>query len=511
MLTDELFELLRAHVGDSSRHVALEPGEVLFEEGDTSQSMYLVEEGALAIVIQGPDGAPINVRVTTRGDVIGEIGWMLGTRRTATVRAAEPTRLIEIPQAIFESLQSDRPHVLQTLSTLIDRRQRNSGRVQSTLPVFDALTGWKRRHRKGRAIDLVLITHPRNLGDLRSTLPWLSALDDDDLRHLSRWIRPVFGEVIDLGDFTVGLLFMPRLAEDLLDPALRAEARRIVEQDCVALAHANGARVLCLGGLTASLLQYGRRYKTEGEGSLRITTGHSVTAISCVRTMLAAAERTDGNLTDKRLAVVGAGSVGAAFLRLLSTRDVVPKEIVIVDLAAQKKRVDGLVEELQAALTDRCVVSAALNPSRGALSDDSPVYHCELVFTATSVPDVVDIAKVAPGTVLVDDSQPHCWSREDAWRRFRDVGDIVPCEAGLIDCSGMNYHSYFPFDFIEDLTAGTTHAWCCMTEGLLLTMYPELAPTLGEPVLDAVLQFDRRFVEAGLKPAPLRCGPHLLY
>jgi len=43
-----------------------------------------------------------------------------------------------------------------------------------------------------------------------------------------------------------------------------------------------------------------------------------------------------------------------------------------------------------------------------------------------------------------------------------------------------------------------------------MAMNPEFAPTHGEPSIEAMLELDRMFVQAGLRPAPLRCGPHLL-
>ncbi len=349
--------------------------------------MYLVEAGRLAAELEVADEDPVVLGMSGAGDLVGEIGWLLGTKRSATVRAVDDCRLLEVPAEAFQHLRDHQPEFMNMLSTLIDRRQRWSQRIRSSLPVYDALTAWKRKHRGERAVDVVLIGHPRHLDDMRSTLPWLAALDDDDLRELSRWLRPVFGEILDLGRFSVGLMFLPRMGDEMLDPALRREARRMVEQDCISVARANGATVVCLGALTASLVQYGRRLaKRDDADEMRVTTGHSVTAICCVRTMRAAAQRAGGELAGKRLCVVGVGSVGSAFLRLLCARDDLPKEIVLLDVPAQEKRLKTLVEQLSAQLADRTVISYVLNEGRGALPADSVAYTSELLFTATSIP-----------------------------------------------------------------------------------------------------------------------------
>jgi hypothetical protein len=74
-------------------------------------------------------------------------------------------------------------------------------------------------------------------------------------------------------------------------------------------------------------------------------------------------------------------------------------------------------------------------------------YDARFLISAVSTPDVIDIDRVAPRTVLVDDGQPNCWSRGAAWRRVGRFADIAPCEAGLVDVSSLNYWSYFPFQF----------------------------------------------------------------
>ncbi len=492
---------------------SLAPQQSLFKQGEPSSSLYLVLSGELEAHVQkrGEEHS-VPVGRIFAGELVGEIGWALGTRRSASVVAATPATLLEVPAEVFPKLREAQHPSLGRVAALLDQRLRSSRLSTASQPVDDALTGWlERRRSDNQDIDVVLLTHARSTQDLSLALPWLDGLADAELVELSRWLRPVFGEVLQADPSSIGLLFLPRLAADLMDPRRRAEVRRMVAQECMALARTNGAKVMCLGGLTASLMKYGRLLDDapEAEG-VTVTSGHAVTAVCCVRTFLAGLQRAELEPEAEQLTIVGAGSVGAAFLELLLAKGRAPRRILLTDLPGQRQRLEAIITRLTPNLPKGVVLEAAPTTEAGRLPPGHPAYDSRMLFSATSAADVIDIQQVLPGTVLVDDSQPHCWSRELGWERVQRRGDIFPCEAGLVDCSALSYHSYFPFDYVEQLSAGTQHAWCCLTEGLLLARDPSLRPTRGEPDLASVLSFDQSFEQAGLRPAPLRCGPHLL-
>jgi CRP-like cAMP-binding protein/predicted amino acid dehydrogenase len=520
MRWEPLLEILTGELQLTLNQVHLTPGQTLVQQGDPSGSMYFVVDGQLDVRIR-PRRATEDVAVGRigAGELVGEMGWLLGNRRSASVIAVGACTLIEVPAACLQALKEREHPALPRVAALLDQRYRRGRRVMSAAPVTDALTDWQDRRRGAQQdIEVVLLTHPRSPNDLRLALPWLADVSDTALDELSSWLRPVFGEVLQAAPSSVGLLFLPRFAKDLMDPRRRAEARRIIAQDCLSLARNNGARVLCLGGLTASLMKYGRtlpqadttQSDTTQSGRLQVTTGHAVTAISCVRTFTRGVTHAGLDIEAEQLTVVGMGSVGRSFLDLLLTRDRLPRRIVLSDLPSQTKRLRGIAETLQARLPAGTSIEVVPTNSQGALEPDHPAYDSRLLFSATSAPEVIDIDRVLPGTLLVDDSQPHCWSRTKAWARVKARGDVFPCEAGLIDCSTLAFRSFFPFDYIEDAAAGTTHAWCCLTEGLLLARNAHLGPTIGEPTLESMVAYEAAFEEAGLRVAPLRCGPHLL-
>jgi CRP-like cAMP-binding protein len=80
----------------------LAPGEVLYAQGDAdSADVAVFVDGLLRVELGGQQIDTF----TTPGSFVGEIGALLGSSRTATVVAVEPStvRLIGDPDAFFES------------------------------------------------------------------------------------------------------------------------------------------------------------------------------------------------------------------------------------------------------------------------------------------------------------------------------------------------------------------------------------------------------------------------
>jgi hypothetical protein len=73
--------------------------------------MYYVIAGSLHIskrVIQGAEKVIATLGV---GQYVGELSLLTGARRSATIRAAEETEVIEIDQESFLQLMQDQPHI----------------------------------------------------------------------------------------------------------------------------------------------------------------------------------------------------------------------------------------------------------------------------------------------------------------------------------------------------------------------------------------------------------------
>ncbi len=367
-----------------------------------------------------------------------------------------------------------------------------------------ALTG-----RAGR-LDVVLITHPRDEHDVPRLFPWASPLPLEQRRAFTRHLKPIFGEIIDTPYLKAGLLFLPVFADEIMDPTARRRCRRILEEEgLAAVAEAGEHAVVCLGGLTGSLSAYGRKIEGRArELGLSLTTGHSVTAISVLRTYLRAVNDLNRNPAYGTMTVVGLGSVGGAFVELLACQDQQPGTLVLVDRPSRGDHLEQLANKLRQ--HTRMEVRTELTTASGQIESGSLCYCSNYLITAVSTPYLIDIARLAPGTILVDDSQPYCWCRRQAWERCHGRLDIAPCEAGLVDCSRIGYCSYFPFDFADQGSQGSRISWSCLSEGLLRALERDLPSTLGEPTLEILLEYDAAFLRQGFKTPPLQCGEHEL-
>jgi putative ABC transport system ATP-binding protein len=71
--------------------VTLDAGDVLFDQGDTGDLVYVVDEGAVDIVRHQGDGREELLTTVAEGGYFGELAPTFGLRRSATARAAAPS------------------------------------------------------------------------------------------------------------------------------------------------------------------------------------------------------------------------------------------------------------------------------------------------------------------------------------------------------------------------------------------------------------------------------------
>jgi CRP-like cAMP-binding protein len=100
---DELDMLAR-----TMRRRELRAGQVLWRQGDDSQELVFVLDGRIAISLQLPGGATVEVSSVGPGEVMGEMGVIDGGPRSATATAAEPTIVLLLGRADYSALVSRR-------------------------------------------------------------------------------------------------------------------------------------------------------------------------------------------------------------------------------------------------------------------------------------------------------------------------------------------------------------------------------------------------------------------
>lgn len=98
----------------------LEAGEVLFDEGDKGDVMYLIREGKIKIT-KGKGEDEKVLAILKEGDFFGEMAIIDGSPRSASAIAVTPTSLLVIDKETFKSKLKENPLIEYTLETLTRR------------------------------------------------------------------------------------------------------------------------------------------------------------------------------------------------------------------------------------------------------------------------------------------------------------------------------------------------------------------------------------------------------
>ena len=78
--------------------------EVIFHQGDTGDSLHIVAEGAVKIILPSTEGEEAIIATLWPGDFFGELSLLDGAPRSATASAIEPTETLVLPRTAFHEL-----------------------------------------------------------------------------------------------------------------------------------------------------------------------------------------------------------------------------------------------------------------------------------------------------------------------------------------------------------------------------------------------------------------------
>lgn len=299
-----------------------------------------------------------------------------------------------------------------------------------------------------------------------------------------------------------GFVCLPLFADEL-DGGVAGVVARAVEH-----AAGQGARCVSLAGLVPSFTGYGFDVLRQVDPAVRVTTGHATTATSVVLTTLAALDAAGRDLATGPLAVVGLGSIGRSALELLlSQGGPQPPRIVLADLPASRRRLADYPDRLRRLGYQGELVWADSTPTAAP-----PVYAATTIVAAvSSATEIVDVDRLRPGTVLVDDSFPHCVNPAAALRRMRDDGDVLVVGGGLLSCGPVR--RVLPAGLPAAAVAGYAARAAlpdtvasCQLESLLQADRPELPLVHGLVDTELAAAYWSATRTAGTTAAPLHLG-----
>jgi len=127
---NELFGALGAQtlqkLASSVRLMRLDPGQILFCEGDCSNGCYCIVGGALKISLFSEGGDETLLHVMGKGDILGEMALVDRLPRSATVTALKETELGFISTQQFERLADSNTEIYRNLLCVMSARLRTS-------------------------------------------------------------------------------------------------------------------------------------------------------------------------------------------------------------------------------------------------------------------------------------------------------------------------------------------------------------------------------------------------
>lgn len=323
--------------------------------------------------------------------------------------------------------------------------------------------------------------------------------------------HPVIADVRQMRLGRIGTVLIPRFQDQLYgdrDDLVGALA------DAVRLAHAIGARAVSLTGLLPSASNYGRDLERAlaGQDLPRITTAHATTTSAVVLAIRRALEGANRDLADEHVGFIGLGSVGIATLRLMLSCLPRPARLSLCDVYSRKEALDSLRREMIDELGYRGEVR--LLTSRHEVPDE--FYQAGLIVGATNVAEILDIMRVAPGSIVVDDSAPHAFRSDEAFRRIEEQGDILVTEGGLLLApEPLPILASVPDELEPWLRAGLLQLVAqsdsrlitgCVLSGLLSARFAHLTPTIGLVDRRSALNHYETLDALGFRSPDLRLG-----
>ncbi len=155
--TNDLFEkfsdlILQDLIADME-WICLRERESLFRQGDPGGFLYLVYTGHLQVTITREDGSEVIVSEVGPGKPLGEIQFLSGGTRTASVYALQDAELLKLSKETFDRLADKQPELIEQIAEIIRQRLRRDqlatmlpnlcGPIDTTmLKTIEAETEW---------------------------------------------------------------------------------------------------------------------------------------------------------------------------------------------------------------------------------------------------------------------------------------------------------------------------------------------------------------------------------
>ena len=101
-------------------------GMSIVEQHDEGKSVYIIANGSVKVYTTMLSGDRVDLAVLQSGDFFGEMSFLTGQPRTATVETAEDSVILEVTENKLREVVAQRPHILDVLRKYSDIRTKGT-------------------------------------------------------------------------------------------------------------------------------------------------------------------------------------------------------------------------------------------------------------------------------------------------------------------------------------------------------------------------------------------------
>jgi hypothetical protein len=286
------------------------------------------------------------------------------------------------------------------------------------------------------------------------------------------------------------------------------------------MARRRGAKVVSLTGLIPSATEYGHSVREWlGDAGPRVTTGHATTTAAVILNLQNMLEQTGRCSRGEHLAVLGLGSIGQSCLSLMLDVLPHPRALTLCDVFSKQDEVKAVARGLRERHDFRGTLRVLTSDRR--LPDG--LYEVSTILTAVSVPDVIDVKRLRPGTIIVDDSYPPGFPLEEAIRRSETEADLFFSNAGMTRLSEPIRETVFlpsGAEFVvarlgvdafrRELVRDPRELTACILSSLLTDRHEGFRATLGLADRADLRSHYNGLLRLGITAARPQCGTYFV-
>ncbi|WP_321344109.1 cyclic nucleotide-binding domain-containing protein [Breoghania sp.] len=123
----------------SAENVIANEGEVIFREGERSDSSYVIASGKVAL--RGGEDKKEDLATVGPGTLLGEMALFIETTRPNTAVTLERTEMIRIRRALFKRMLQEYPDIAQAMHQgLAERLKATTGQLLKVADTLDELS-----------------------------------------------------------------------------------------------------------------------------------------------------------------------------------------------------------------------------------------------------------------------------------------------------------------------------------------------------------------------------------